>query len=220
MKINEVIDLNNTILKCDNTTLNSPPCSRNFNALPLVMNPQSSQKSLLITRDPSNIANSNTTLLGWENTFFRNHILPIFFNDYDKNKSSTNNKYFNYFKNMFSKHVYWTHYSKCFPGRYPNGGHKKPNSECAKRYLWNEINLISPDYIILVGKDSIKFITDLDLLKAISINGNNFILQDNKKIEIISIIHPSNANNACKSDKKYKYIETIEYIQKIISQYV
>ena len=213
MNINGLIALNNIIINCKNISITNPPCSRNYDAIPLVMNPQKSQKVLLITRDPSNIANNNNTMLGWENTFFRNHILMILFNKYDID-------HFIVFRELFEKYIFWTHFSKCFPGKYSNGNHKQPNKVCAKKFLKKEIDLINPDYIILVGKHSIKFITDLDLIKAIPLNGNNFIQKNKKKIEIISIIHPSNANNACKNDKKYKYFETIKYIQNIIKQYL
>ncbi|MDP8267225.1 MAG: uracil-DNA glycosylase family protein [Candidatus Tenebribacter davisii] len=211
MKIYELIALNKRILECENISITNPPCSRNFDASPLVMVPKESQKVLLITRDPSNIANQNVTMLGWENTFFRNHILGIFFANFKIDK-------FDFFKSLFETHVYWTHFSKCFPGTNSHGGHNKPNKVCAKKFLNDEIDLINPKYLILVGADSIKFITKSNLIDAIKKNRDNFIRKNNKKVEIISITHPSNANNACKNNEKYMYLETIKYIQKIMRE--
>jgi hypothetical protein len=209
-------DINKQIINCPNIKIKNPTCSRDPDAVPLVMEPKKTQRILLITRDPSNIANKNMTLLGWENTFFRNHILPIFYKEYDKTKAKKNRNYFEGFKELFSIITYWTHYSKCFPGIDVSGNHIKPNGTCSNLYLNNEILVVSPEYIILAGKDAHEFIMKTPTLEAINLNGTNYLNICNGPVPVICLTHPSNANNKCKNNPVYKFKDTVGMIQEIV----
>ncbi len=215
MNINKVKQINCSIKSCKYLSLKSAECSRDKIALPLVMEPLKSQKVMLISRDPSNIANKNYTLIGWNNTFFRNHILEVFFRDYNKASAKKDKKYFNNYRDKFYQQVFWTHYSKCFPGT-NKSGHKQPNKICSNMYLYDEINAVSPKYMILIGKHIIELLTNEKNIKAIERNGNNYY--DNKKIKIplICLTHPSNANNKCKNNPKYKYKDTVNLINDLM----
>jgi hypothetical protein len=215
VNVKRMNEINSMILSCTNLKINNPTCSRDEQAFPLIMEPNRTQKLLLITRDPSNIANVNRVLLDWRNTFFRNHILEIFFREYEKKKAKKDIEYFNIFREMFARYIYWTHYSKCFPG-IKDGKHKKPNVICSYLFLEYEINAMTPEVMVLVGKDAIEAIMNKDHVEAIQSNGNNFI----NKIPVICLTHPANTNNKCKRDPKYRYNETVELIRSIVKDIV
>lgn len=211
MNIDGINKINLTVHSCENLNSITPSCSRYMGTVPMTMKPETTQSILLITRDPSNEANYCKELLGWGNSFFKNHILEIFFRGYDKNKANKDKEYFDDFKERFIRLVYWTHYSKCFPGK-KNGNHKQPNAACAKKFLDLEIELSSPDYIVLVGANSVKFVMKTKLLDAIHNNENNY----KNNIPVICLTHPSGANNGHKKDSRYRYEETVEIIRKLI----
>lgn len=211
MNIDGINEINIAIQSCENLKAIIPSCSRYREAVPKTMKPEVSQRILLITRDPSNEANNYIELLDWGNSFFRNHILEIFFREYDKNKANQDKEYFDDFKERFIRLVYWTHYSKCFPGK-KNGNHKQPNAACAKKFLDLEIELSLPEYIVLVGANSVKFVMKTNLLDAIHNNENNY--KNNKPV--ICLTHPSCANNGHKKDSRYRYEETVERIRELI----
>ena len=98
--------INKSILTCKNLKIKDYLCKRDVSAKPLVMKPLLTQKVMLITRDPSNIANLNQTLTGYDNTFFREHILAVFFKDYSMER-------FKHFAEIFEIIVFWTHFAKC-----------------------------------------------------------------------------------------------------------
>jgi len=218
MNVNTMNDINQSILKCPNLNLENPLCSRYLNAIPLVMVPVNTQRVLLISRDPSNIANSNNTLTGWDNTFFRQHVLEVFFRYYKKKAAKTNIKYFNEYQKMFHENVYWTHFSKCFPGKDDRGNHNQPNGVCAAKYLSLEIEAVDPVFIVLMGKHSIELITECNNVESINKNGNNFLYNQGKKIPLLCLTHPSNSNNKCKNNPLYKYSETVEMIRDLMEK--
>lgn len=49
----------------------------------------------------------------------------------------------------FHKHIYWTHYGKCYPGG-RKGGDQWPTVHCAKKFLEKEINLCKQNGLIVV----------------------------------------------------------------------
>lgn len=207
-------NINSEILRCENLLTEGYLCSRNISAIPLVMEPLQTQQILLITRDPSNIANINKTLLGWENTFFRHHILSIFFVDYENKKANQDKQYFKQFSEKFKTIIYWTHFSKCYPGK-TKSAHKQPNDFCAKKYLKEEIKAFYPEYMILIGANAIEFITGEKSKDAILKNRSNLIQIAGLKCRVICLIHPSNANNKCKNDPNYGFFESIKIIQQL-----
>lgn len=213
-KINEI---NLEISNCKHISSINPPCSRDISASPLVMQPLSTQKMLLISRDPSNIANSNKTLLGWENTFFRQHVLPIFFEKYDKSRAKKDIDYFTEYSEKFNNFVYWTHYSKCYPGKNKSGGHNQAKRFCSTVYLNREIRAVSPDCIILMGKDVIEYLTNDSALNSIQRNGKNDLKINEFRVPVICLTHPSNANNKCKNNPQYRFNETIKLIHETMT---
>ena len=219
MDIEKLNQINKEISQCKYISEENHPCSRDISSKPLFMIPIITQKILLISRDPSNIANSNNTLIGFKNTFFRNHVLSSFFRDYNKDTAKADETYFKYFAQKFDKLVYWTHYSKCYPGKNKNG-HKPAKSDCSELYLKREIEAVSPDYIILMGKDVIELLTGDSAINSISKNGSNFLRIKNLSIPVICLTHPSNSNNKCKKDPKYRFKETIEQIQVTMEDYL
>ena len=218
MDIEKLNQINKEISQCKYISKESHPCSRDISSKPLFMIPVITQKILLISRNPSNIANSNNTLIGFKNTFFRDHVLSSFFRDYNKDTAKADETYFEYFSKNFDKLVYWTHYSKCYPGKNKNG-HKPAKSDCSELYLKREIEAVSPDYIILMGKDAIEFITKDSLINSISKNGNNFLNINNINIPFICLTNPGNSNNGHKKDPRYRFKETVEQIQITMEDY-
>jgi uracil-DNA glycosylase len=211
--------INHEILNCKHISSINPPCSRYISASPLIMQPLNTQKVLLISRDPSNIADSSKILVGWENTFFRQHVLPIFFENYDKNRAKADIDYFAKYSEKFNYLVYWTHYSKCYPGKNKNGGHNQAKSFCSTQYLKREIEAASPDCIILMGKDVIEYLTNDSAINSIQRNGNDYLNINGRRIPIICLTHPSNSNNGCKNDPRYRFYETIQFIHQNINEY-
>jgi len=218
MDIEKLNQINKEISQCEYILTKNPHCSRDVSSKPFFMNPVMTQRILLISRDPSNIANSNHTLIGFKNTFFRNHVLTIFFREYNKNIAKVDETYFRKFSEKFYQIVYWTHYSKCYPGKNKTG-HKPAKSFCSELYLNREINAISPDSVILMGKDVIEFLMKDSVINSISRNRNNFLKINNINIPVICLTHPSNANNGCKNDPKYRFKETVEQIHVTIDKY-
>ena len=219
MDVEKLNQINKEISQCKYISTKNPPCSRDISSKPLFMIPVITQKILLISRDPSNIANSNDTLIGFKNTFFRNHVLSSFFKEYNKSTAKADETYFENFSNKFYQLVYWTHYSKCFPGKNKNG-HKPANSECSELFLKREIEVASPDYVVLMGKDVIELLTKDSAINSISKNGSNFLRIKNINIPVICLTHPSNSNNRCKKDPKYRFKETVEQIQITMEDYL
>jgi len=219
MDIEKIKQINKEISQCKYISEENNPCSRDISSKPLCTSPAKTQKILLISNYPSNIANSNTTLIGFENTFFRNHILSSFFRDYNKGTAKADETYFKKFSKKFDQLVYWTHYSKCYPGK-TKTGHKPANSKCSDLYLKREIEAVSPDYIILMGSNAIKFISKDSLINSISKNGNNSYKVNNIDIPYICLTNPANSNNGCKKDPRYRFKETVEQIQITMDDYL
>jgi uracil-DNA glycosylase len=181
------------------------PCGRDEFAVPHVTQYYSSQTILLITRDPSFEANKLDSVLNIENKFFKNKILK-----YLLGSSCSDSQSFEIAKNIFCKHIHWTHYQKCFPGK-TTKGHKRPRHICACNYLRQEIEYINPELIIVVGKEPVEFISGTKLQNAII---NNFT--NKRKIKIMFSTHFSDANNASKNNSKYRFNETVTLIQQRI----
>jgi len=226
MNIDLLNSINNEIRNCDNINKKEINCSKFENSLPFIMEPKISQKILLITRDPSNIANNKLSFTGFENTFFTNHILPLIYKNFKHENAKNSIDYFMKFQEHFVNNIYWTHYSKCFPGINKTGNHKEPNSECARRFLIKEINAFSPELIILVGKNVIDdFLIKRGYLEKDAFN--NFLKNPKNKFDLkINDItykycftpHPSNVNNRWK--KKYNFLDAQENIQNEIFQLI
>ena len=219
MDIEKIKQINKEISQCKYISEENQPCSRDISSTPFCTSPAKTQKILLISNSPSNIANSNNTLIGFKNTFFRDHILSSFFSDYNKVTAKADETYFKKFCEKFNQLVYWTHYSKCYPGK-TKTGHKPTNSKCSDLYLKREIEAVSPDYIILMGNDAIKFITKDSLINSISKNGNNSYNINNIDIPYICLTNPANSNNGCKKDPRYRFKETVEQIQITMDDYL
>ena len=219
MNYNYLTEICNNINYCPNWKNNNIDCGRDITSNPKTVEIRDSQKILLITRDPSNQANKLSSVTNFENSFFRDKVLPILFEDYHVITAKRNRDYFDTFKEKFLELFYWTHYQKCFPGKNnKTGGHKQPKAQCAKKYLRKEIMAAEPEYIIAMGSKAIKFVTGKSLLDSILQNENNSVLLAGRMIPVISITHPSNAN-ASKSNPAYKYEESIGLIQNIVKQY-
>lgn len=219
MDIEKIKQINKEISQCKYISEKNQPCSRDISSTPFCTSPAKTQKILLISNSPSNIANSNTTLIGFKNTFFRDHILSSFFSDYNKVTAKADETYFKKFCEKFNQLVYWTHYSKCYPGK-TKTGHKPTNSKCSDLYLKREIEAVSPDYIILMGSNAIKFISKDSLINSISKNGNNSYKVNNIDIPYICLTNPTNSNNGCKKDPRYRFKETLEQIQITMDDYL
>jgi len=219
MDIEKIKQINKEISQCKYISEENQPCSRDISSTPFCTSPAKTQKILLISNSPSNIANSNNTLIGFKNTFFRDHILSSFFSDYNKVTAKADETYFKKFCEKFNQLVYWTHYSKCYPGK-TKTGHKPTNSKCSDLYLKREIEAVSPDYIILMGSNAIKFISKDSLINSISKNGNNSYKVNNIDIPYICLTNPTNSNNGCKKDPRYRFKETVEQIQITMDDYL
>ncbi len=219
MDIEKIKQINKEISQCKYISEENQPCSRDISSTPFCTSPAKTQKILLISNYPSNIANSNNTLIGFKNTFFRDHILSSFFRDYNKVTAKADETYFKKFCEKFNQLVYWTHYSKCYPGK-TKTGHKPTNSKCSDLYLKREIEAVSPDYIILMGSNAIKFISKDSLINSISKNGNNSYKVNNIDIPYICLTNPANSNNGCKKDPRYRFKETVEQIQITMDDYL
>ncbi len=210
----------NEINSCPDWKNGSLECGRDETAIPKTVEIRDTQKILLITRDPSNQANKLDDVTGFENSFFRDKVLPILFADYKAEKAKKDRAYFEDFREKFLSLFYWTHYQKCFPGVNSNG-HKVPEDICAGKYLRAEMEAFEPELIICMGSPAIKFITgEKKLLDAISKNGKNATIVAEKMVPVISLTHPSNANNKAKNNPLYKYEETKKLIHENIESYL
>lgn len=207
------------INSCPNWKNGDIECGRDIHAIPKTVEIRETQRIMLITRDPSNQANKLKDVTDYKNSFLREKVLPILFLNYEVSKANCDKTYFENYKETFLNLFYWTHYQKCFPG-IKNGSHKQPREKCAKKYLKYEIEAFKPELIICMGNHAIKYITgEKKLLNSISNNGKIGIMISGKKVPVISITHPSDANGA-KHNPSYKYKETIELIHDNLSSYL
>ncbi len=212
--------ISNEINACPEWKNGSLKCGRDETAVPKTVEVRDTQKILLITRDPSNQANKLEDVTGFENSFFRNKVLPILFADYKAEESKKDRTYFEDFREKFLSLFYWTHYQKCFPGK-KEGAHKQPRKKCANRYLKREIEAFEPEIIICMGGkavgyvigEAVGYVKNEKLPNTISKNGNNHVIYSGKKIPLIALTHPSDANNGSKNNPLYRYEETIRLIQ-------
>jgi len=106
MDIEKIKQINKEISQCKYISEENQPCSRDISSTPFCTSPAKTQKILLISNSPSNIANSNNTLIGFKNTFFRDHILSSFFSDYNKVTAKADETYFKKFCEKFNQLVY------------------------------------------------------------------------------------------------------------------
>ncbi|HII00485.1 TPA: hypothetical protein HA351_02125 [Methanosarcinaceae archaeon] len=216
----------NEVNSCPDWKSGNLKCGRDETAIPKTVEVRDTQKILLITRDPSNQANKLDDVTSFENSFFREKILPILFADYKAEKAKEDRKHFENFREKFLSLFYWTHYQKCFPGK-KEGAHKQPRIECAKRYLKREIEAFEPEIIICMGGKAVGYVTSKaagyvngeKLPRTISKNGNNHVTYSGKKIPLIALTHPSDANNGAKNNPSYRYEETIKLIQEEVGSF-
>lgn len=212
MSIKNLLLLNEEIVKCDERKDKNCRCKGSRDATPMVDTPEKTQSFMLITRDPSNNANNAKILVGKENSFFVNNIIPLLYNNYDIKKAKKSKHYFAIFQKHFHENVYWTHYAKCFPGINANvkKGHKTPNAYCANQFLLKEIVELNPKHLILIGDDTITFLTGektKDLIDNIVVRT---LTVHEKEYNYLISTHPSEAN-AYKSG--YKFNDTKIKIQ-------
>ena len=212
MSIENLLLLNEEIAKCDERKDKNCRCKGSKDATPLVDTPEKTQSFMLITRDPSNNANNVKVLVGKENSFFVNHIIPLFYSNYDVKKAKKSEHYFSIFQKHFHENVYWTHYAKCFPGINAKGkkSHKTPNKYCANQFLLKEIEEFNPKHLVLIGEDTINFLTGektRDLIENIIVRT---LTVHEKEYHYLFSTHPSEAN-AYKS--RYKFNDTKVKIQ-------
>nr|WP_255350503.1 MULTISPECIES: uracil-DNA glycosylase family protein [unclassified Methanosarcina] len=132
-------------------------------------------------------------------------------------ESKKNRTCFESFRETFLSIFYWTHYQKCFPGK-REGEHKQPKKECANKYLKREIEAFEPEIIICMGGKAVEYVTGEKLLHAISKNGENYVIYSGRKILLIALTHPSDANNGAKNSSSYRYEETIKLIHEKVSR--
>jgi hypothetical protein len=70
-----------------------------------------------------------------------------------------------------------------------------------------------------MGKDVIEYLTNDSAINSIQRNGNDYLNINGCRIPIICLTHPSNANNACKSNPRYRFYETIQLMHQNINKY-
>jgi hypothetical protein len=218
MNLHFLTKLSNEINSCPEWKNGSLKCGRDETAIPKTVEVRDTQKILLITRDPSNQANRLDDVTSFDNSFFRKKVLPILFADYKMCKAKNDKTYFEDFRERFLNLFYWTHYQKCFPG-IKGRSHKNPRKECANKYLKREIEAFEPEIIICMGGKAVEYVTGEKLLHAISKNGENYVIYSRRKIPLIALTHPSDANNGAKNSPVYMYEETIKLIHEKVSSF-
>ena len=215
MNLDLLTKICNEVNSCPDWKSGNLKCGRDETAIPKTVELRNTQKILLITRDPSNQANKLDDVTSFENSFFRDKVLPILFADYKSQKAKKDRTYFEEFRETFLSLFYWTHYQKCFPGK-KEGAHKQPRKKCANRYLKREIEAFEPEIIICMGGKAVEYVTGEKLLHAISKNGNNQVIYSGKTVPLIALTHPSDANNGSKNNPAYRYKETVGVIQEAV----
>lgn len=208
------------INSCQNWKNGDLTCGRDENAIPKTVEIRETQRILLISEAPSNLANELEDVTDYKNEFLRKSVLKIFFMDYDVSKAKSDKTYFERYKEKFLNLVYWTHYQKCFPGIYETSKqHKPPKNICVEKYLTSEIEAFEPELIICMGARATRYITgEKELPVAISNNRKNVYMTSGKEVPVIAITHPS-GQNGHKHKPEYKFNETIDSIHDAISSY-
>jgi hypothetical protein len=106
---------------------------------------------------------------------------------------------------VFTTNIYWTHFQKCHQ--------KKKNKligECANKHLLNEIRLLEPELIIVLGSEPAKRVLNIDLDNKPVHYGNKF--EFNKKCVEINYI----ATPFPKTGKEEQFIEVRKRLKKVI----
>lgn len=85
---------------------------------------------------------------------------------------------------------YITALAHCFPGKSENGGDKIPTSECAKKWLLQELNLVDNKIYVVIGRQAAKFLFPKSGYEDLIFN-NTYL---NNKLAIV-LPHPSPLNN-------------------------
>lgn len=97
---------------------------------------------------------------------------------------------------QFREHIYMTAVCRCFPGKLAKGGDRVPSKEEIKRcsqWLINEISIIKPQLIILIGKLSINQV--IPIKKLTDIIGIQIEADyHGYKCDFIALPHPSGAS--------------------------
>jgi len=156
-------------------------------------------KILLISQAPSRLAHFEYKLNTKGNDFFRRMISEIGITEKE-----------------FQKKIYWTHFSKCYPGP-AQGGDKTPNNVCARIFLKQEISEMKPKLMILMGRSIVRWLLDKNLKDAIedTINNANWCSVDGKNVRVIATLHFSKTANPYR--KKYGFEETLDLIRNAIA---
>jgi uracil-DNA glycosylase len=96
----------------------------------------------------------------------------------------------------FRQRVYMSAVCRCFPGKNPKGGDRVPNSEeieACSHWLQTEIELLSPQLIVPVGKLAITQFIKAD--KLVEVIGHVHPLKlHNGDCDVIPLPHPSGAS--------------------------
>lgn len=84
---------------------------------------------------------------------------------------------------------YFTAYGRCYPGKHPKGGDKKPPKICAETWLAKEIKLLKPKLFLVLGRLSSQFLFP-------NKDYTDLIFNDQKLNNVLTLVlpHPSPLN--------------------------
>ncbi len=204
---NELIQLNQEIKHCEYFKTDNPPCKhRNMEATkiyhPIIHVPlQESQTILIISQSPSRDTDSHEVdkNINLPSNFRCRIYALIFFGKDSKEYLDIIKNNYKRINGIFSKHFYWIHYFKCYPGKV-KGGDKSPNNFCANKYLKKEIELFQPKLVLTLGNLTKKYLFNVTLT-----------------CEQIHSLHPSPA--AAGYRKKYNFDETWSEYKEMFKPY-
>lgn len=97
----------------------------------------------------------------------------------------------------FRERAYMSALCRCFPGKNPKGGDRKPSPDEIKtcsQWLNAEIQLLQPELILPVGKMAIEKFLSFKLLKDVVGRQHTVTLETGAQVDIIPLPHPSGAS--------------------------
>jgi uracil-DNA glycosylase len=99
-------------------------------------------------------------------------------------------------EDTFRRSIYMSAVCRCFPGKNPKGGDRVPDAreiDACSKWLQREIELLSPELILPVGKLAISQFLKVDKLVQV-IGRIHAISLNNHAVDLIPLPHPSGAS--------------------------
>jgi len=100
-------------------------------------------------------------------------------------------------ESRFRARVYMAAVARCFPGKAPGGGDRRPDAgeiERCNRWLSGEVSILRPELVIPVGTLAIERVLDLKLPLAEVVGTARRARWHGRDVDVIALPHPSGAS--------------------------